>query len=50
MYKDGLGVKKNLGLAITYYRLAIAYYQSLGLENDDEDILAIKKRLKKLKS
>lgn len=37
MYKDGLGVKKNLGLAITYYRLAIAYYQSLGLENDDED-------------
>ena len=48
MYKDGLGVKKNLGLAITYYRLAIAYYQSLGLENDDEDILAIKEKIKKV--
>lgn len=48
LYKDGLGVKKNLGLAITYYRLAIAYYQSLGLENDDEDILAIKEKIKKV--
>ncbi len=48
LYKDGLGVKKNLKLAKSYLTLAVTYYKDLGFKDDDDEIVSAKKRIAKL--
>lgn len=48
LYKDGLGVKKNLNLAKAYYIIAIKYYKALECEEDDEAIINIRSKLKEM--
>ena len=48
LYKDGLGVKKNLKLAKSYLSFAVRYYKELGFKDTDEDVVSAKNRIKKL--
>lgn len=48
LYKDGLGVKKNLNLAKAYYNLAIAYYKALEYKEGNEEITNVRSKLKEL--
>ena len=45
LYKDGLGVKKDYKMAKIFYSQAIRYYKPFGIDDDDEEVKVLKKKI-----